>query len=113
MAESKQVRFHYIKSNEFRVIHVDGAHGGITPRGNIFAALYSVRAPIPQMTVHNLKTDGTLDDEVERKVRDGIVNEVEVGVMFDLASAEAFHAWLEEKIAKLKEMQAKVKKDNP
>ena len=40
-----RVRFHYLKSQLWRVVHVDGAIGGITPRGMIHAALYSEEEP--------------------------------------------------------------------
>ena len=33
------VRFFYIKSTLFRVIHADGALGGVTPRGDRYGAL--------------------------------------------------------------------------
>jgi hypothetical protein len=110
MAETPtKIRFHYIKSNGFRVVHVDGAHGGITPRGTIFAAIFSERAAIPEMTVHPISAEGTLGEESreERKAREGIVREVEIGLMMDLHAAEGLHQWLGEKIATLKEAAAK------
>ena len=112
-----KIRFHYIKANGFRVIHIDGAHGGITPRGAIFAALYSERSPIPETTTHPIAEDGTLGEEnkEDRKAREGIVREVEVGIMMDLGSAEAFHQWLGNHIKTLKGFQedAKNKQDQP
>ena len=44
----EQLEFHYIKSNQFRVIHVDGGIGSITPKGFIHFALYSERLAIPR-----------------------------------------------------------------
>ena len=114
MAEPKKLRFHYIKSNNFRVVHVDGAHGGITPHGYIFFAVYNDRAPIPQVTVHEIDEDGSVTTEDirdERISKDGIVREVEVGLVMDLATAESLQRWLEEKINKLKELQKKAPKE--
>ena len=100
---STKLRFHYIKSNGFRVVHMDGAHGGITPRGTIFAAIYSERAPIPEMTVHTISAEGTISEENrdERKAKEGMVREVEIGLMMDLSAAQSLHQWLGEKIKTL------------
>lgn len=115
MAAPKKIRFHYIKSNYFRVVHVDGAHGGITPNGNIFFSAYSQRAPIPQITTQKVEADGSITEEIreERVVKDGIVREVEVGIMMDAATAEALHKWLGQKIAALKKLQKKAPKKKP
>lgn len=43
-----QIRFNYIKSAQFRVIHADGAIGGVTPNGFIHMALFNERAAIPR-----------------------------------------------------------------
>jgi hypothetical protein len=95
-----KVRFHYLKSHLFRVIHADGALGGLTPSADIFFTLYSQRAPIPQVTVQKIMPDGQLGDEIteEREQKDGIVREPEVGVVMNLATAKAFHQWLTTRI---------------
>jgi hypothetical protein len=105
MADPRKLNFHYIKGNHYRVVHMDGAHGGITPRGGIFAAIYSERLPIPQMTVHKVEGE-TVADEIreERKTKDGVVREIEVGLTMDLATAQTFHDWLGERIKKLQEL---------
>ncbi len=106
------IRFHYIKGNQFRVIHADGAHGGVTPRGWIEMNFYSERGPIPQVTVHHLQADGTISGEIlsERIQRDGLVREVDVGVILDLAAAESLQSWLATKITQLKELREDTKK---
>ena len=115
MAAPKKIRFHYIKSNYFRVVHVDGAHGGITPNGNIFFSAYSQRQPIPQITTQKVEPDGSITEEIreERVVKDGIVREVEVGIMMDASTAESLHKWLGEKIAVWKKLQKKASKKKP
>ena len=109
----EKVKFHFIKSNHFRVVHVDGAHGGITPDCHIFAAVFNTRAPIPQIAVQRI-TDNTLGDEIreERVGKDGLVREVEVGLMMNLNTAEGIHRWLGEKIASLKEAAGKIGDEN-
>ena len=96
----ERLRFHYIKANQFRVIHVDGAYGGVTPRGLIHMSFYSERYPIPQVTAHYITAEGQLGDEIpeERVSRDGPIREIEVGVVIDVTTARALVEWLNEKI---------------
>jgi hypothetical protein len=117
----KKVRYHYLKSNAFRSIHADGVFGGVTPRLTIAATFFNERNPLPDQTVHEVKEDGTLGDEIkgERIVRDGIVRELEANIIMDVAFAKVLVDWLSQKISfienAMKEAQeeaAKAEKDN-
>ncbi len=107
---SKAIRFHMIKSGAFRVIHADGAFGGPTPRGNLMFTLYSERVPFPQRISHELTStpegELRLGDEIvaDRISKDGVVRELECGVVMDIAGVRSLHAWLG---AKIKEMDGK------
>jgi hypothetical protein len=60
-AEDHRLPFHFRKSSLFRVIHADGAYGGISPNGNIHFALYNERFPIPKITSRGFTKDGRLN----------------------------------------------------
>ena len=105
------VPFSYIKSNDFRVIHVDGAIGSLTPRGLIYAALYSERMPIPRLMTHPIGPDGNLMPASEQEVRPGVVREVEVSLMLDRNAAEALRTWLGDQIAELDRAFERAAKD--
>jgi hypothetical protein len=107
--DQKRVSFHYIKSNHFRIVHADGAHGGLQPRGHIEIFFFSERFPIPRLTVNPVTDDGKLGDEIrsEREVRDGVVREVEVGVFMNVHEARSLVQWLQDKIAEHEKMTAK------
>jgi hypothetical protein len=94
------VQFHYIKSNLFRVVHTDGAIGNVTPSGLIFVGLYSERAAIPQIMVHEITEAGQVGPERldERVTKKGIVREVEVGATMSVETATSVITWLQEKI---------------
>lgn len=97
-ATKDKISFDYIKSNQFRVIHVDGVHGGATPKGHaIQMAFFSERAPIPKRETYGL-VGGKLGERKEKVERDAIVREVEVEVIMDLETAKAITKWLGEKI---------------
>jgi hypothetical protein len=87
------VKFHLVKGNFFRVIHADGAIGGITPGREIFVSLYSERGAIPQLIEQSINADGSLGEE-KRFGKEGIVREIEVGVMLNADTAKRIAEWL-------------------
>jgi hypothetical protein len=100
-----ELSFHLIKGNFFRVIHVDGAFGGITPRLDIRMAIFNERHPIPKVMVHHVTPEGGLGEEItERRVtKEGVVREVEADLIMDYGTAKAIHEWLGKKIEAIEE----------
>ncbi|MBI1901160.1 MAG: hypothetical protein HYS13_08630 [Planctomycetia bacterium] len=96
----RQLRTDYIKSNFFRVIYADGVYGGLTPKGDIHIDFFNERQPIPQQTTYEVTGEGRLGDEIkqERKSREAMVREVEVGVVINTDLAKALVDWLQKKI---------------
>jgi hypothetical protein len=94
------IPFHYIKSNFFRVIHTDGALGNVTPAGLIFVGLYSERAAIPQMMVHEITETGQfgVEHQDKRVSKKGMVREMEVGATMSVDTAKSLITWLQEKV---------------
>ena len=92
-----KIHFNYIKSNNFRVVHADGVIGNGTPRNDLFIGFYSERVPLPDTLTYEIDEKGKLGKEVleERETKsDGILREVEVGVVVDLDMAKALVLWL-------------------
>jgi hypothetical protein len=111
MGEDIKVKFHYSKSNLFRVIHADGAWGGLTPDLQVFFSLFNSRPPIPQILGFNLKDGvGPLEEVPDMTVsKDGIVREVEVGVVMSLENVQALIDFLKGRLEaadKIKLMQS-------
>ena len=98
--QEPRVRLHYIKGSQFRVIHADGAIGGITPSRQIHMSLYSERPAIPREVVHRITPEGTLGEVVpgETVSREGIVREMDVDVIMNFGAAKALHDWLGKKL---------------
>ena len=106
MAEEPELKpsrltFDYIKSPSFRVIHADGAIGGVTPRGDIHVAYFSEREAIPTRMVFEMLQGGTLGRELdeERITRGGFVREMDVDVVMSVTVAESLMKWLSEQIS--------------
>ncbi len=96
--EKGKINFDYIKSNQFRVVRVDGVHGGIAPNGHtIQMALFSERAPIPKRETYKLK-QGKLGERTAVEQRDAIIREVEVEALIDIETAKRIAEWLKGKI---------------
>ncbi len=92
------IELHYIKTASYRTYHVDGAFGGLTPRGNIYCDFFVERAPTPQSMVHKITRDGQLGDEKNRTGKDGLVRQIECGISLDIKAAINLKTWLDEKI---------------
>lgn len=102
-ATNQTVSFRYYKSHNFRVIHADGAFGGMTPRAGLFVAFYNERFPIPEATTHSITQDGALGEELrsERVSKKEIIREVEAGVLLDVEAAKSLVQWLNQKISEV------------
>lgn len=102
-----KVRIEYVRGNLFRVVHVDGAFGGTTPRLQLFIDFYSERFPIPRVLVYEASPEGAPLREIveERESEEGIVRESEVGLVLDLPVAKVFSEWLNEKVAELERVR--------
>jgi hypothetical protein len=99
MAETKppsSIKLYHEKGNFFRVIHADGAIGGLTPTREIFMSLFSQRAAIPKEIEQALTTEGHLGEEVGRVGKSGIFRELEVGVVMTPATARKIAEWLQQ-----------------
>ncbi len=96
--ENNRIEFHYLKSNDFRTVHADGAFGGPTPQGGLFVSFYVERPPIPQRMKFVVAEDGKLQTEVERESKSGMIREIDCGVSMSLATAKALKDWLESQI---------------
>lgn len=100
------VEFRYLKSQSFRVIHVDGAWGGVSPRADIHMEIFSERPEIPDSVEHEITPEGRLGKEVSIQNQGRIVREVEADVVMNLGTAKGILAWLSNKIEALEKAVA-------
>ena len=64
IVDAAELEFDFEKSNFFRVIHVDGVFGGISPGSNLLhMAIYNERQPLPKKVFHKLDK-GVLGQEI-------------------------------------------------
>lgn len=107
-----EIQAHFVKSNFFRVVHADGAWGGVTPQLKIHMDIYNERQPIPRSMRSRVVGD-RIGEEIRdaREGKEGVVREVEVGVVMDVVVAEQVVAWLTERIALARKLMSEVQKE--
>ena len=107
------VQFSYIKGNLFRVVHADGVIGSVTPRAQLFLSIYSERAVIPRVLVHEVSESSEGDElgkVVHTETRGGYVRELEVGIMLDREIAIDLRDWLTQRIREMKQVSRDISK---
>jgi len=105
------INFDFVKTNDFRVSHADGAFLGLTQAG-VMICFYSERQAIPKRIVHRVTPDGNVGEEIQeqRIVRDAIVRDVENAVIMNIEAAARFKDILDNMIRKHAEITKAEKK---
>ena len=91
------VTFDFVRSPFFRVVHSNGAWGGITPRQELSVTFYSERFSLPSQVTHAVLSDG-LGAEISRDSTKNIQRECEVEVLMSMTEAINLHKWIGAKI---------------
>lgn len=102
--KKKVTIFNKISSN-FRELHVDGAFGGITPKGQFNINFFAERMAIPKSTdfkIVNNKLEKIADSADSKN---GIIREFETGVYMSVETAREIHKWLGETLQNLDKTQ--------
>ncbi len=107
MSEKDQINFKYLYSDDYNPIYVNGAYGGINPKGELVINFYFERHGLPKSQSYELTEKGTLGEEIERKPDDlsiSMVRSVQTGIVLTLQSAKEIYNWLGEEIKKLEQL---------
>ena len=93
-----QITFEFVRSPQFRVVHSNGAWGGITLNQELSVTFYSERAALPQRVSHHVASDGVVGPEVKREGTFNIQRECEIEVLMSMQNAVNLHRWLGNRI---------------
>lgn len=104
-----KIQFTYLRSQYYREVIINGAHGGITPSGEIHLGLYSEYRPYPKEEIYTILEDGTIGTKLSQEMpTDGVlahlVREIEIGVTLNLSAAISLATWLQKKIELAQDM---------
>lgn len=104
--KNPEVTFKYIFNYAYNPVYANGAHGGLTPRGELVLNFYLERPPLPQEVSHEINPNGTIGNvtnEEPADLKSSMVRYIENGVVLNYESARNLHYWIGEH---LKEMEA-------
>jgi len=104
--KNTEFTFKYIFTYDYNPDYINGAHGGVTPRGELVVNFYQERQPLPNAITHELNPSGHIGGEVAVEPEDlnkSLVRFVSNGIVVNYQTARDLHFWLGEK---LKEMEA-------
>ena len=107
MAQNKpEIKFKYIFNYGYNPVYVNGAHGGVSPRGELVMNFYLERMALPESLTHEINPNGTIGGEVTSEPEDlknSMVRFIETGVVMNYNGAKDLLLWLGERV---KEMEA-------
>jgi hypothetical protein len=107
MAKNKpELKFKYVFADDYNPVYVNGAHGGVSPRGELLMNFYLERMALPRSVTHEINPAGTIGDEVAAEpgdLKNSMVRFIGTGVVLNYQSAKDLHLWLGERV---KEMEA-------
>lgn len=94
--EAPEVEIFFEKSPQYRVIHADGAWGGLTAQLGLHVAFYSEFRQPPESITYTVTNNAPA--EKARTGREAIVRHIEAEVAFNLQTALSLRDWLNTKL---------------
>lgn len=102
--EKKEITFEYLKSNDYKIVPVTGAVGGLNAYGDLVVNLHYERPPIPKKLTHFIDNNGHLDSDPIVETKDSIIRDVQIGLSMRPEIARELARWLNEQIDKMDKM---------
>lgn len=103
------VTIHNKMSNSFRALHVDGAYGGVTPKGLFNINFYAERLAIPKATDYKVEDTNLIKIADSGDSKKGVIREFETGVYMTIETAKEIHKWLGNQISDFEDQKNKQK----
>jgi hypothetical protein len=108
MSQKPEITFKYVFNYNYNPTYVNGAQGGVSPRGEIVIHYYLERPPLPNSITHEITPQGAVGRETAVEPEDmqqSIVRFIDTGVVMNYENARMFHSWLGEKLKEAEAMQ--------
>ena len=106
--KNPEIRFTYEYQDGYAPQYVNGALGGVSPRGEIIANFFFEKPILPTMVTNEITSSGTIGGEIAEEpaeMRSTFVRAVTTGVILNYDNARNLHAWLVEKLKELEFLQ--------
>jgi hypothetical protein len=102
--KAPEIKFKYVFSYNYNPSYVNGAQGGVSPRGEIVVNFYLERPALPSSMTHELTPQGSIGRETAVDPEDlqtSLVRFIDTGVVMNYENARTFHAWLGERLREI------------
>ncbi len=104
-----EIEFDYKRNPEYRVVYVNGAYGGPSPKGEYKIDLFLEQQVAPDRIKHSVNESGKLGDEIMRLPADRpVCRELQVGVIMTVGEARNLANWI---LLRIGEFEKQIKKD--
>ena len=103
-----ELKFKYIFDYGYNPVYVNGAHGGVSPRGELIMNFYLERMALPESITHEINPNGTIGNEVSAEpddLKNSLVRFIETGVVMSYHNAKELHLWLGDRIKELEALE--------
>ena len=105
----KTIKYVYTKSDDHKVIYVNGVHGGVTMQGEIAFDLFLEQRDATDFEVHKIDEDGTLGPRIKSEPKTKseeqgqivLIREEKVGIVMSRDAAENIAKWILAKVERL------------
>lgn len=87
----KTIKFAYKYDDDYRVVYTNGAHGGISPQGEVVMNLFMERLPVPDLERRLISDEGLVGDPVPSSASEQeleVVRHLSTGVVMNIESAK-------------------------
>lgn len=108
MSKKPELTFKYVYADDYNPVYANGAHGGITPRGELVMNFYLERMALPRSITHEINPNGTIGAEAAAEpadLKNSLVRFIDTGVVLNCQSAKELHLWLGERIKEMEAME--------
>lgn len=101
-----EIKFHNKFNPLYRSVHIDGASGGVSPRGYLNLNFFAERncVPLDTTVITDDKTGKIVSFKDSEDSKIGILREFEFGAYIDLKTAKELLAFLANKIQELEQV---------
>lgn len=106
---NETIKFVYKFPDNYNPVYINGAYGGVTPKGEIVANFYLERHPLPYTEAVTIDESGRIAGPVQITEPQGhdanVLRYVSTGVVMNLESAKLLQEWLDQQIRLLEGRQ--------
>jgi len=102
----ESVEFVFTEDDDYRDIYVNGAFGGVSPRGDFRFDLYQESLIDPERIIQKLSEDGSIGEEIERSPKGAqYIRAKKVRVTLTIDNAESIANWILRTIKEFRQKQ--------